>query len=77
MNQATILALIGITVGVLGLGIIANELRLIGRSIRLRAQAKVENAVALLDLDEFEFEYATRDRDEWDAQAYRMYMEEV
>ena len=37
----------------------------------------VTGHVALLDMDEWDYELATQDSDQWAAQAYAMYMEDV
>ena len=77
MNQATAIVTVLIAVGVSLLIVVSNELRLMRKPPSKMYPWPETGTVALLDMDEYEYELAVQDRDEWDAQAYRMYMEEV
>lgn len=77
MNQSETLAAVALTGLLMLLVLVLNELRLMGKRPSRMYPWPETGHVALLEQDEYEFEYYTRDRDQWDAQAYALYMEDV
>lgn len=77
MNQAETLAAVALS-GLLMLAVLLlNELRLMRKRPNKMYPWPVTGHVALLDQDEWEYELAVQDSDQWAAQAYKMYMEDV